>query len=349
MSGSRAQAAPEGVVNVYKPPGLTSHDVVSLLRRWSGQRRVGHLGTLDPSASGVLPLCLGRATRLAPYLSGGEKEYRGELVLGITTETQDAEGRVLRVEEECRVTPAELESAVRQLTGELEQVPPMYSAVKYRGQPLYRLARRGQTVERSPRRIQVYRFQIERVEPGERDRLGLGTRVFFTVVCSPGTYVRTLAHDLGQLLGCGAHLASLVRTRSGPFTLETALPLPEIEAAFAEGRWERVLVSMSQALIFLPAFRLPEQAEQALRHGESVAAAGAALVEEGVPVRGSPTLPDLVRVVDERGELVALARREQRRAAGAKFRPVCVLSPAGASGKKRPGGGREGDAPQLPG
>lgn len=346
MSGSGARALPEGVINVCKPPGLTSHDVVSLLRRWSGQRKVGHLGTLDPLASGVLPLCLGRATRLAPYLSGGEKEYRGELVLGITTETQDAEGCVLRVEEGCAITRAELDSAARRLTGELEQVPPMYSAVKYRGRPLYQLARRGQTVERSPRRVQVYRFHIERVEPGEGDRLGLGTRVFFTVVCSPGTYIRTLVHDLGQLLGCGAYLASLVRTRSGPFTLEAAFSLKEIEAAFTEGRWERVLISMSRALIFLPAFRLPERAQQALCRGESVAAAGAALVEEGVSIRGSPALADLARIVDEAGELLALAKRAEGGVGEAKFRPVCVLSPAGPP--DQPGGGGERDAPQLP-
>ncbi len=212
----------DGVVVVDKPAGMTSHDVVAVVRRRLGERRVGHAGTLDPDATGVLVLGVGRATRLLRFIEGGEKEYVADVVLGVETTTQDASGEIVAASDASRLTREEVESAAAGLTGEIEQTPPMVSAVKVGGERLYRKARRGEVVERAARRVTVHEFGMDSFEAG---RIAAAR---FTIRCSPGTYVRTMAHDLGRALGVGGHVAILRRTRVGPFGETSAVPLDDV-------------------------------------------------------------------------------------------------------------------------
>jgi tRNA pseudouridine55 synthase len=209
-----------GVIVVDKPPGITSRRAVDRVKRAFGVRKAGHAGTLDPDATGVLIVCLGRATKLFRYLTEGEKEYIGTITLGVETDTQDASGRVIK-ESEVNVTEEQVKEVAFGFVGEITQIPPMYSAIRVNGRRLYKLARRGQEVERPPRKVTIYELEISRIELPEID---------FRVVCSKGTYIRTLASDIGKRLSCGAHLSRLRRIRSGPFTLEMALPLEKIES-----------------------------------------------------------------------------------------------------------------------
>lgn len=214
-----------GILLIDKSPGMTSHDVVRRLRRLLGTRRVGHTGTLDPMATGVLPVAVGEGTRLVEFLMEGDKEYLATLRLGMTTTTQDAEGEILAERSWQGVDRAALESAAADLRGAILQLPPMYSALKRNGVPLHRLARQGMEVEREPRPVTIFRLDILRVE------LPL---VEIAVTCSKGTYVRTLAYDLGEALGCGAHLTALRRTRSGPFGVADCLTLEALEGGPAD-------------------------------------------------------------------------------------------------------------------
>ncbi len=209
-----------GILLIDKPKGITSHDVVRRVRRLLKTRRVGHTGTLDPMATGVLPVAVGEGTRLVQFLLEGDKEYQATLKLGIMTETQDAEGRVIEERALGLITPADVLQGAARLTGDILQLPPMFSALKKDGIPLHRLARQGIEVERSTRPVTIYRLTVTRIDFPEVD---------FTVACSKGTYVRTLAHDLGMALGCGAHLTALRRTRSGPFHEGECLPLATLE------------------------------------------------------------------------------------------------------------------------
>ena len=223
---------PDGVLLVDKSPDMTSHDVVAVARRCLGIKKIGHCGTLDPMATGLLILVVGRATKIQDLLMCEEKEYVGTLSLGQSTSTQDREGDVL-VE---RPVPEDLdEAAVRaaftRFTGDFEQIPPMVSAIKKDGVPLYKLARKGKEVKRDPRPVHVYEHEVTRVELPQVD---------FRVVCSKGFYVRTYAHDIGEFLGCGAHLHALRRTRSGKFTLERSATFQDLK----EGRREEVIGKM---------------------------------------------------------------------------------------------------------
>ena len=207
-----------GILNLDKPAGWTSHDAVAKLRRLLGERRIGHGGTLDPMATGVLPVFVGRATRAVEFLEAADKEYEAGLRLGIVTDTQDTTGQILE-ERPVSVTEEDLRAAVLDLRGEREQLPPMYSAVKVGGKALYAYARAGKTVERKPRQITVY----------EAEPLGWsGEEYRFRIVCSKGTYIRTLCSDLGQTLGCGGAMSSLRRLRAGPFRLEEAVSLETV-------------------------------------------------------------------------------------------------------------------------
>ncbi len=225
MNGSHRPPPPratdpwDGVLLVDKPSGPTSHDIVDSIRRRFRIRKVGHGGTLDPLATGLLILLTGRGTRLANRFIGSDKTYRGVMRLGIATDTQDAQGRILRESDPSAVTRDAVEAEMRRLTGDIRQVPPMVSAVKVEGVPLYKRARKGQVVEREARLIHVYRFTLDAWEP---------PRVRFTLECTKGTYVRTLCADIGDALGCGAHLEGLCRTRSGEFGVERAHPLAEL-------------------------------------------------------------------------------------------------------------------------
>ena len=223
---------PDGVLLVDKAEGMTSHDVVALVRRRLGIKKVGHCGTLDPIATGLLLLTLGRGTKIQDLLMSEDKEYVGTFVLGVTTSTQDRQGEVT----EQRPVPAldenEIRTAFEKFRGDFYQMPPMVSAKKHGGVPLYKLARQGKVVEREPRLVHVYRYTIDRIALPEID---------FSVVCSKGFYVRTYVHDIGEVLGCGAHLKSLRRTKSGRFDVVQAISVDQIKNASREEILSRLL------------------------------------------------------------------------------------------------------------
>ena len=214
-----------GFLLIDKPAGLTSHDIVRRIRRKLGLRRVGHGGTLDPMATGLIPVAVGDATRLLEFFSDGDKAYTATMRLGVTTDSQDAEGVVIDTAEWEHLLVGEVEAAIARMAGEIEQVPPMFSALKKDGVPLYKLARQGVEVERPARTVIIRSITMTDCSLPD---------VTFDVHCSKGTYVRTLAHDIGQQLGCGAHLTALRRTVHGPYRLDSAVPLDEFEAADAE-------------------------------------------------------------------------------------------------------------------
>jgi tRNA pseudouridine55 synthase len=249
-----------GVLNLDKPAGLTSHDVITRLRRITGLRRIGHAGTLDPLATGVLVVCLGKATRLVEYLADSDKIYRATVRLGLTTDTWDGEGDVVTEADISHLTLPQIEEALPAFRGEIQQVPPMYSALKHEGKPLYKLARKGLSIERDARTIQVYRLDVVSWQPPD---------LVIEVHCSKGTYVRALAHDLGQALGVGAYLYDLVRTAVGPFRLEQAVPLYTL--ADASWDWQRYLIPLAQALEGLPQVTVDAEAVQRILTGQQIA------------------------------------------------------------------------------
>ena len=226
----------DGVLLVDKSPDMTSHDVVAVARRTLDQKKIGHCGTLDPMATGLLILVLGRGTKIQDLLMAEEKEYEGTITLGETTHTQDREGEVLETKEVGDLSDDQIRDAFEKFTGDFEQTPPMVSAIKKDGVPLYKLARQGKTVERKPRAVSVFEFEITRVALPEID---------FRVVCSKGFYVRTYAHEIGQELGCGGHLSALRRTRSGKFLAEGGVTFSELKEGTREDIRERV-ISLSQ-------------------------------------------------------------------------------------------------------
>ena len=272
----------DGILNVFKPVGMTSFDVVALVRRWTGTRKVGHTGTLDPDAAGVLTVCVGRATRAVEALTDKEKEYRAELCLGVETDTQDATGTVIR-----RMAPetdeARIADAIRQMAGERLQVPPMHSALKVGGKKLYELAREGREVERTPRPVRILRCEPVSFRTAEDGTV----RVLVDVACSKGTYIRTLCHDIGQSLGCGGHMAFLLRTRTGPYRLEDAHALEALAAAAEAGMVHPLLAPVDTAFAHLPAREVGPEVARRLLNGQTVpfdrmeaASAGMANVSE---------------------------------------------------------------------
>ena len=256
-----------GILNVNKPTGKTSQQVVSLIKRRSGQRHVGHAGTLDPQASGVLPVLLGQATRVSSFITNDPKVYQAELELGVTTDTYDAEGQVTASSDASHVTREQVEAALPAFRGRIKQRPPMYSALKHRGQRLYDLARAGIEVERKEREVRVYRLELIGWQP---------PHLSIEVECGRGTYIRSLAHDLGQSLGCGAHLSQLVRLRCGPFYISDSLTMPQLEDSFLNGYWQQLLYPMDVALEGIPAAIVDPGQERAILHGRPVAMESAA-------------------------------------------------------------------------
>jgi len=248
----------DGFINIDKPAGITSFGVVARVRRWSGERHVGHAGTLDPDATGVLPVCLGRATRLVEFLVNTTKTYRAVVELGTATDTYDASGRVTGRADPSGITREQMEAALGRFRGTIRQTPPMYSAVKHRGRPLYKLARAGLAVARPSRPVRIHRLELTAFQP---------PLVTLEIECGKGTYIRSLAHDLGQALGCGAHLKSLTRTRCGGFAIEDAVSLERLEEAFSQGSGEDFLHPPDSILTDLPAAIIAEADEPALRNG----------------------------------------------------------------------------------
>lgn len=289
------------VLVVDKPAGMTSHDVVAKVKRSSGASKVGHAGTLDPGATGVLLVLVNRATRLAEFFVGCDKEYHGEIVLGVETDTQDGEGRIVAERDAGAITRAAVEAAFRLFEGDISQVPPMYSALKREGKPLYALARRGVVVEREPRSVRVERLELLDFR---------APSVEFRIVCSRGTYVRTIAADVGGKLGCGAHLGRLARTRVGPFRLDNALSLEAIVEAGTE--IGEIGLSLGESLPFIGRLRLDRGETDQIAFGKSI-------VIDRRRVEGPDTGGDLaeeparlVRLLGPEGDLAAVARIETR-------------------------------------
>ena len=241
-SQSNLQVVPghlNGVLNIYKPAGWTSHDVVLRLRRLLGIRKIGHAGTLDPAATGVLPILLGKGTKIAEHLLGWEKEYVAILRLGESTDTQDATGKVTSGASTDGVSEEQIRTMVNKFQGEIQQIPPMYSAVKINGQPLYKAARRGETVQRSPRTVTIYRLEVLAVR---------GRDVDLRVICSKGTYIRTLCADIGERLQVGGHLLCLERSRVGPFQVQDTLVLEDVTKESVSTGKNRAFLTMDEAL-----------------------------------------------------------------------------------------------------
>ncbi|MFN8555852.1 MAG: tRNA pseudouridine(55) synthase TruB [Dehalococcoidia bacterium] len=250
-----------GLLVIDKPAGWTSHDVVARVRRLAGRRRCGHAGTLDPLATGVLPLGLGSGTRMLEYLGDADKAYRATIRLGRTTDTDDADGLTLEERPWGGVTTGAIADAIAAFLGEIDQTPPIYSAIKRDGVPLHRLARAGAAVQVAPRRVRIDRIDVLDITP---------PHVTIEVACSKGTYIRSLARDLGATLGCGAHLAALRRLRHGPFTEADVHTLEAVAAAVAEGRLAGLLLPLDLPLATAPAITVDERAARLLLTGRIV-------------------------------------------------------------------------------
>jgi tRNA pseudouridine55 synthase len=251
----------DGILNILKPPDKTSFQVVSLVRRLSGERRVGHAGTLDPEATGVLVLCLGQGTRIIEFLAKATKTYWAEIELGITTDTYDASGKITQRGDPSLVTEEEVKRVLDSFHGAIEQTPPMYSATRYKGKRLYQLARAGIEVARKPKRVEFFRLEL----------LDWHLPIItIEVECSAGTYIRSLAQDIGQIIGCGAHLRRLVRLKSEPFHIADAIPLPSIEEAFHQDYWQRFLYPIDEVILGWRAAILSEESEGIVKNGHSI-------------------------------------------------------------------------------
>ncbi len=280
--------AVSGVLVVDKPVGLTSHDVVQIIRRGTNIHRAGHTGTLDPRASGVLVVLVGPAVRLSEYVSASDKRYQATVHLGSTTDTFDSEGKITSSGSVENISEEQFENALQQFIGEIQQIPPPYSAIKVQGRKAYEMAREGEDVELQPRTIQVYSLELLEWNPPE---------AVIDVFCSSGTYVRSLANDLGLALGCGAHLVGLRRTKSGRFTLRDAVPLRRLQESFHVGDWYKFLIPAAEALGDWHMVELDGDQVELIRHGHRIIAAGA---EKG-----------WVRGISQQGDLVALMELDE--------------------------------------
>ena len=281
----------DGIFNVYKEKGYTSHDVVARLRGIAGQKKVGHTGTLDPDAEGVLPVCLGKATKVCDVLTDKSKTYQAVLLLGRRTDTQDISGACLEERDTSGLAKETVRRAVESFLGDYMQTPPMYSALKVDGKKLYELAREGKTVERKARKVQIHRIEIRKMDL---------PRVWIEVACSKGTYIRTLCDDIGELLGVGGCMEELLRTRVGHFRIEDSVRLSELERYREEGTLEEHLIPVDSVFADCPRLDVPERLEPLLYNGN--------------PLR----LPEgedgqLVRVYDSRGRFIALYRYQQKK------------------------------------
>ena len=249
-----------GIMNIYKEAGFTSHDVVAKLRGIVKQRKIGHTGTLDPDAVGVLPVCFGSATKLCDLMTDKSKEYEACMKLGVTTDTQDMSGKIL-TESDVNVSVTDVEAAIMSFVGGYDQIPPMYSALKVNGKKLYELAREGKEIERQPRHVEIPLIRILDVSLPD---------VRFAVSCSKGTYIRSLCADIGDRLGCGAAMASLVRTRVGNFRIEDAITLSKVEELMASGTYENYVIAPDSVFMEYEGVIVKPEAQSALLNGNKL-------------------------------------------------------------------------------
>ncbi|MFH2102253.1 MAG: tRNA pseudouridine(55) synthase TruB [Chloroflexota bacterium] len=304
MESQDIKNAISGILVVDKPVGMTSHDVVQIVRNGTGIRRAGHTGTLDPRASGVLVVLIGPAVRLSEFVSASDKRYQAIVRLGSTTDTYDADGQFTRQgTAPVDVTESQFEEVLKQFIGEIEQTPPPYSAVKVKGRKAYEMARQGEEVVLEPRKIQVHHLEVLEWMPPE---------VVVDVHCSSGTYVRSLANDVGNILGCGAYLVGLRRTKSGRFTLRDAVPLRKLQEMFQSGNWYQYLIPAAEALADWPVVELNPDEVEDVTHGHRVKAAADAK-------------PGLVRGVSMAGELIAIMDLSQAEDGTPEWQPKKVF------------------------
>lgn len=280
-----------GIINVNKPLGITSHDVVYRLRRLLNIKKIGHTGTLDPDAAGVLPMCIGKGTKLAELLTASDKQYLAEMTLGAITDTQDKSGEILETFP-VDVTEEQIYAAVKKFVGEIEQIPPMYSAIKIDGKKLYELAREGKTVERKPRTVTIKNIEIKSIDLKQNI-------VTMLVDCTKGTYIRTLCEDIGKSLGCGGYMSALTRTVSGKFRIEEAYTLEEIEEMLSKNDL-RFFVPVGEAMPEYPKIVLAEPNAKKVRYGIQISVEGL-------------TIGQTYRVFDEKDEFLVIARQESDR------------------------------------
>lgn len=288
-----------GILNVQKEKGYTSHDVVAKLRGIVGQRKIGHTGTLDPDATGVLPVCLGRATKLCDMLTDRDKTYETVLLLGCTTDTQDISGTVLERKEVPDLAEDAVKDVLQSFVGEYAQIPPMYSAVKVNGRKLYELAREGKEIERKARNVQIYEIRIQKIEL---------PRIWMEVRCSKGTYIRTLCHDLGQRIGCGGCMEELVRTRTGRFCLEDSLTLEEIAGKKADGSLGEVIVPVDEMFSDYPRMYVSGRGSMLAKNGNPLLSdmlSGC----DGDPAKNRQN----IRVYDEAGQFIAVYQWQEKK------------------------------------
>src|SRR5450432_2977057 len=279
----------DGILNINKATGMTSHDVVAKVRKLLKQKRVGHAGTLDPAASGVLPICVGQGTRVAEYLSESGKAYRAEIRFGVVTDTYDREGSILRTSDTSELSLTRIEELLPQFMGAQMQMPPLYSAIKLQGQPAYKRMRAGEEITLEARPIEIYALHIVTWQ---------APLLTLDIECSKGTYIRSLAYDLGEQLGCGAHLAGLIRTRSGPFTLEKSSSLEKLADIIEQGALPTHIFAADYAIQQYPALHLDEETAGRVLHGNTFHYDLPALQPESA----------LARIYDSKGYFLAIAR-----------------------------------------
>lgn len=290
----------DGVIVIRKEKGFTSHDVVAKLRGILKQKKIGHTGTLDPEAVGVLPVCLGKGTKVCDLLTDKDKVYEAVMRLGVVTDTQDMTGRILK-ESPVHVTREELEAVLSQFFGEYDQIPPMYSALKVQGKKLYELAREGQVIERKPRRVQILGLELLKMEED-------GIHVHMRVHCSKGTYIRTLCHDIGERLGCGAAMEKLVRTQVGVFKIEDAMTLAQVEACVRNQQMDSLIRSIDSMFSMWPAGRTDTAIDRLLYNGNMLYRKDLVLEEKREPESG-----EKFRVYDSQGQFCAVYVYDGRR------------------------------------
>jgi tRNA pseudouridine55 synthase len=278
----------DGILIINKAAGMTSHDVVTHIRKLLKQRRVGHAGTLDPAARGVLPICVGQGTRIAEYLSESGKAYEAAITFGVVTDTYDAEGIVIRTKDATSLTRAELEAALPHFLGSQMQMPPRYSALKLGGQPAYKRVRAGEEITLEARPIEIQQLSILNWQP---------PCLTLAIECSKGTYIRSLAYDLGEYLGYGAHLSALTRTRSGPFTLADSLTLEQLATRYDNSELEHILLPPDRAMLDYPAILLDAATSMRVLHGNSFPNSFPSRYQDG----------SLARVYDNAGRFLAIA------------------------------------------
>lgn len=281
----------DGILNIYKEKGYTSHDVVAIIRKILNQKRVGHTGTLDPEAEGVLPICIGKATKSVEYLTDQKKRYLAVVKFGVTTTTGDHTGETIETKA-VDFNKNVIDEAVKSFIGEYEQIPPMYSAIKVNGKKLYELARQGKTIERKPRKVYIYSINITSYTPPDE--------IEIDVECSKGTYIRTLCEDIGNHLGFGAHMKNLIRTQVGIFSIENSIKLSDLKQLSNDEELDKVIISTDRIFSKYPSVTIKSEGEKALINGNKIYFS---YIKDGIEKINSQ---DIVRTYDYSGKFIGL-------------------------------------------